>query len=80
MESVGSKSVLKFFKDYEPFLGLHGHIHESSGYRDIGKTFAVNPGSEYAEGILKGFILEISKDKLEKEILRDIIKLVEGVE
>lgn len=66
MVNVGSKAVLNFFKKYNPFLGLHGHIHESSGYEKIGDTFSVNPGSEYGEGILKGFIFEISKDKLEK--------------
>ncbi len=29
---------------------LHGHVHESAGFRRIGKTLAVNPGSDYGTG------------------------------
>jgi len=39
---------------------MHGHIHESHGFRKIGRTLCVNPGSEYREGILKGFIINIA--------------------
>lgn len=66
MISVGSKSILEFLKKYQPFLSLHGHIHESAGTQQIGRTFAVNPGSEYGEGILRGMILEIAGDGLKK--------------
>jgi Icc-related predicted phosphoesterase len=44
-------------------LGLHGHIHESRGIRQIGSTTVVNPGSEYAEGILDGVIVELEPGK-----------------
>jgi len=40
-------------------LGLHGHIHESSGMRKLGSTTLVNPGSEYAEGILRGALIDV---------------------
>ena len=56
---VGSKSVRAVIEKYEPLLGMHGHIHESHGFRKIGRTLCVNPGSEYREGILKGFIINI---------------------
>ncbi|MHA2076076.1 MAG: metallophosphoesterase family protein [Candidatus Thorarchaeota archaeon] len=61
---VGSKSVRAVIEKYEPLLGMHGHIHESVGYRHIGKTLCVNPGSEYREGILKGFIINIDDGKV----------------
>ena len=32
-------------------LGLHGHIHESAGIRRLGRTIAINPGSDYATGV-----------------------------
>ena len=43
---------------------MHGHIHESVGYREIGRTLCVNPGSEYREGILKGFVINIEDGKV----------------
>jgi Icc-related predicted phosphoesterase len=45
-------------------LGLHGHIHESYGTDKIGETPVVNPGSEYGEGILRGYIVEIDNGKV----------------
>ena len=29
----------------QPLLGLHGHIHEASGMRRIGRTIVINPGA-----------------------------------
>ncbi len=57
---VGGKSVRAVIEKYEPLLGMHGHIHESHGFRKIGRILCVNPGSEYREGILKGFIININ--------------------
>jgi len=64
MVPVGSKAVRKMIEKYKPFLGLHGHIHESSGCIKIGKTYCVNPGSEYAEGILRAFLIEFKGNKI----------------
>ena len=61
---VGSKSVRAVIEKYEPLLGMHGHIHESVGFRNIGRTLCVNPGSEYREGILKGFLININDGKV----------------
>ncbi len=60
---VGSKAVRKMIEKYEPFIGLHGHIHESAGSVKIGRTYCVNPGSEYAEGILRAFLIEFEAEK-----------------
>ncbi len=64
MAPAGSTSVLEAIQKYQPLLGLHGHIHESKGYFTIGRTICVNPGSEYTEGLLRGFIAELSEDKV----------------
>ncbi|MFX0088196.1 MAG: metallophosphoesterase, partial [Candidatus Hodarchaeota archaeon] len=63
---VGCKSVRKVIEKYQPLLGLHGHIHESPGSMKIGRTYCVNPGSEYTEAILKGFLIELKKGKIQK--------------
>lgn len=65
LEAVGSKAVRKMIEKYKPLLGLHGHIHESPGFRRIGRTLCVNPGSEYAEGVLRGYLVFLSGEKVE---------------
>jgi Icc-related predicted phosphoesterase len=61
--NVGSSSVRALIEHYQPMLGLHGHIHESPGMSKIGRTVAINPGSEYADGILRGAIVTIDRKK-----------------
>jgi uncharacterized protein len=63
MVPVGSTAVRDAILKYGPLLGLHGHIHESRGSRRLGGTTIVNPGSEYAEGILTGALVDLSLDK-----------------
>lgn len=64
MAPVGSTSVRTAIEKYQPLLGLHGHIHESKGYLPLGRTICVNPGSEYTEGVLRGFLAELTEDKV----------------
>lgn len=59
---AGSKSVRKAIEEYQPLLGLHGHIHESRGEVKIGRTTCLNAGSEYGEGILRGAIVNLDKE------------------
>jgi Icc-related predicted phosphoesterase len=66
MIPVGSKAVRKFIEKYQPLLGLHGHIHESPGFVHIGRTECLNPGSEYGEGVFKGYLVEIEGDMITK--------------
>lgn len=61
MIHVGSTAVRKMIEKYQPLMGLHGHIHESYASDKIGRTIVVNPGSEYTEGILRGFIIELDE-------------------
>jgi len=41
MAPLGSKSVRTVIEKPQPLLGLHGHIHESKGYFNIGRTICV---------------------------------------
>ncbi len=66
MVPVGSKAVRKMIEKYQPFISLHGHIHESAGAIKIGRTSCINPGSEYAEGVLRAFQIEFKGDKITK--------------
>ena len=63
---VGSTSVRKVIEKYQPLLGLHGHIHESPGLVKIGRTQCINPGSEYSEGILRAYIIELEDGKAKR--------------
>lgn len=63
---VGCKAVRKAIEKYQPLLGLFGHIHESAGSIKIGRTYCLNPGSEYTEAILKGFLIELDKGKMKR--------------
>jgi len=57
MYGAGSASVRAAIEKYKPMLGLHGHIHESQSVARIGRTTCINPGSEYAEGVLRGCLV-----------------------
>ncbi|MHA1946950.1 MAG: metallophosphoesterase family protein [Candidatus Hodarchaeales archaeon] len=63
---VGCKAVRNAIEKYQPLISLHGHIHESPGQMKIGRTYCVNPGSEYSEAILKGFLVELDKGKIKR--------------
>ena len=66
---AGSTAVRAAIEKYQPLVGLHGHIHESKGFNKIGKTFCVNPGSEYSEGILRGVLVDLEDGKLKNYLL-----------
>jgi Icc-related predicted phosphoesterase len=61
--SVGSTSVRAVLERHQPVLSLHGHIHESPGMARIGRTTAINPGSEYVDGILRGAIITLERGR-----------------
>ena len=47
-----------------PALGLHGHVHESPAGQKLGvEPVCINPGSEYADGVLRGAIVDLDRDK-----------------
>jgi Icc-related predicted phosphoesterase len=66
---VGSRAVRAAIERYQPILSLHGHVHESAGFRRIGETLAVNPGSDYGTGALNGAIVTLAGDKLKSHQL-----------
>lgn len=61
---VGSTAVRKFIEDYEPLVGLHGHVHEGKGMVQLGGTLCLNPGSEYSSGILSGALLALGEGEV----------------
>ncbi len=61
--SVGSQAVRNVIERYQPPLALHGHIHESRGVAKLGNTVCINPGSEYAEGVLHGALVVLDRKK-----------------
>lgn len=61
---VGSKAIREFIEKEQPYLALHGHIHESpqmsgSFIDKIGKTACINVGSSYPEDKLNSIIIDI---------------------
>lgn len=59
---VGSHAIREAIKRYEPVVGLHGHIHESRGAQQIGRTLCLNPGSDYTADLLRGAVVDIAQD------------------
>ncbi len=70
--AVGSTAVRDIELDRHPLVGLHGHIHEASGIRKLGKrrTLIVNPGSDYSTGALNGALISLSKDRADAQLVR----------
>jgi len=64
MMPVGSTAVRRIIDEYQPLLSLHGHIHESGGAVKLGRTLAINPGSEYGEGVLRGALVRIGGGRI----------------
>ena len=61
---AGSRAVRKVIEKYKPLLALTGHIHESRGLVNIGRTTVINPGSEYGEGVIRGCIFTLQPGKV----------------
>jgi len=64
MVPVGSKACRAAIERHQPLLGLHGHLHESRGTHQLGRTLCLNPGSEYNEGVLRGALIELEGGRL----------------
>jgi Icc-related predicted phosphoesterase len=63
---VGSTGVLEAVQQVRPLLSLHGHIHESGGEKKIGQTLCVNPGSEAGSGVVRGYLIDVGSDGIER--------------
>lgn len=69
MQSVGSRAVREAILEYQPMLSLHGHIHESRGVQQLGRTVCINPGSNYSEMILQGVVVDIDGTEVTRYVL-----------
>ncbi len=61
---VGSTAVRDAIEAVQPLVTLHGHIHESGGAVRLGRTLAINAGSEYGEGVLRGVLVTVGGGRL----------------
>jgi Icc-related predicted phosphoesterase len=61
---VGSHAVREAIDDHQPMLGLHGHIHESRGVVRLGRTLAINPGSDYGDSVLRGCLVLLDRGRV----------------
>jgi len=66
---TGSPAVRQIIEETEPMLSLHGHIHESKGVAKIGRTVAINPGSDYGSGHLDGCLVHLEPDRVVNQYL-----------
>ncbi len=71
MDHVGSTSIRAAIEKHQPLLGLHGHIHEARGFVKIGRTTCFNPGSEYATGVLRGVVVNLSDKGIDNYIMTE---------
>jgi Icc-related predicted phosphoesterase len=69
MTSAGSAAIRTGLEALQPLLSLHGHIHEARGTHRIGRTLCLNPGSEYAEGIMKAAIVNLEPERVKGYLL-----------
>jgi Icc-related predicted phosphoesterase len=67
--ATGSSAVRQIIEEAQPLLSLHGHIHESKGVTTIGRTVAINPGSDYGSGHLDGCLIHLAPDRVINQYL-----------
>ncbi len=66
---TGSQAVRQIIEETQPVLSLHGHIHESKGVTKIGRTVAINPGSDYGSGHLDGCLVHLAPERVVNQYL-----------
>ncbi|MBA3867307.1 MAG: metallophosphoesterase [Solirubrobacterales bacterium] len=66
---TGSSGVRQIIEETQPLLSLHGHIHESKGVTQIGRTVAINPGSDYGSGHLDGCLVHLAPTRVVNKYL-----------
>lgn len=69
MIPVGSTAVRQLIEDHQPLLSLHGHVHESPGATRIGRTLAINPGSDYHTGRINGCLIQLRGDDVRHQFV-----------
>ncbi|GAB4533392.1 MAG: metallophosphoesterase [Anaerolineae bacterium] len=66
---VGSHAVRAVIEEYQPLLGLFGHIHEGKGTTRLGRTLCINPGSMYEQGRLLGALVKLARNRVKSYVL-----------
>ncbi|HMI81383.1 MAG TPA: hypothetical protein VK480_06300 [Solirubrobacterales bacterium] len=66
---TGSRAVRAIIEETQPLLSLHGHIHECRGVTKIGRTVAINPGSDYGSGHLDGCLVHLEPERVVNQYL-----------
>lgn len=66
MAPVGSTAVRELIEATQPTLSLHGHVHESRAIAKLGRSTALNPGSEYSQGILRAVVVDVDSRKVRR--------------
>jgi len=69
MAPCGSTAVRDLIERYQPLVSLHGHVHESRGATRIGRTLAINPGSDYHTGRISGVLVHLSGDRADYQFV-----------
>lgn len=69
MIPVGSTAVRQLLEHYQPLLSVHGHVHESAGATHIGRTLAINPGSDYHTGRISGCLITVTEDDVRHQFV-----------
>ena len=77
--SIGSRAISRFIEKHQPYLTLHGHIHEApslSGtyFNRIGKTICINPGHSTSKLYAVVFDLENVMDSLHHTVFDKVGK------
>jgi Icc-related predicted phosphoesterase len=65
----GSTAVRELIERFQPVVSLHGHVHESRGATRIGRTLAINPGSDYHTGRISGVLVHLSDDRADYQFV-----------
>lgn len=71
-EHAGSTSIRRLIEEYQPTLSLCGHIHESRGVDQVGRTTVVNPG-ELSQGY--GCLIHIGDPEDDDSVKVEVIRL-----
>src|SRR5262245_28692867 len=65
----GSTAVREAIERFQPVASLHGHVHESRGATRIGRTLAINPGSDYHTGRISGALVHLTGDRADYQFV-----------
>jgi Icc-related predicted phosphoesterase len=69
MAPCGSTAVREAIERFQPLVSLHGHVHESRGATRIGRTLAINPGSDYHTGRISGVLVHLAGDRADYQFV-----------